>query len=180
MLEITVPPSDKWDESKQVFILFPGEVLLLEHSLASISKWESFTEKPFLAKSDKTREDIIEYIKFMCVSPVNHPEVFDNLTDPNFDLISAYINLKMTATWFREDAPARPSGETVTAEIVYYWMVALNIPMECQYWHFSRLLTLVKVLNLKNAPAKKQDRQSLAQQRRSLNEQRLAQNNNPG
>lgn len=174
MLEITVPPSDKWDEEKSVFIIFPGEVLLLEHSLASISKWESFTEKPFLAKADKTHEDIVEYIRFMCISPVNHPEVFDNLSDANFDAISKYINLKMTATWFKEDAPSRPTGEIVTSEIVYHWMIALNVPMECQYWHFARLLTLVRVLNIKNAPPKKQDRQSMAQQRRALNEQRMA------
>lgn len=177
MLSITVPPSDKWDEEHQRFIVFPGEVLLLEHSLVSISKWESSTEKAFLGKAEKTTEDILEYIKYMTISPVNHPEVYENLSQENFDEINTYLNLKMTATWFKEDAPARPSGETVTAELVYYWMVALQIPIECQYWHFSRLLTLVKVLNLKNAPAKKQDKQTMAQDRRTLNEQRLAQKN---
>lgn len=175
MLSITVPPSDQWDEEKQRFIMFPGEVLLLEHSLVSLSKWESFTEKAFLGLQEKTTEDILEYVKCMTISPVNYPETYDNLSDENIDEINKYINLKMTATWFAEDKASRPNGETVTAEIVYHWMIALNIPMECQYWHFQRLLTLVRVLNLKNSPAKKQDRQTMAQQRRNLNAQRLAQ-----
>lgn len=180
MLSITVPATTNWDEAKEEFVTFQGEELLLEHSLVSLSKWESFTERPFLGKDEKSREDIVEYIKCMTISPVNDPNVYENLSNNNFEVINTYINLKMTATWFRDQGPTRPNGEIVTAEIIYYWMIALNVPMECQYWHLQKLLTMVKVLNLKNAPPKKQDRQTMAQRQRELNAARLAQNNTTG
>lgn len=174
MLGITVPALDMWDEATNQFVLFRSEDLLLEHSLVSLSKWESFTEKPFLVKEPKSREETVEYITMMNIAPVNQPDVFKRISDENMQKISDYIDLKMTATWFNDSAPSRPSGEITTAEIIYYWMVTLQVPMECQYWHLNKLLTLIRVINLKNAPAEKRGRQQTAQQRRDLNAQRRA------
>jgi hypothetical protein len=167
MLLLTVPATRVWDEAKEEFVQFQGESLLLEHSLVSLSKWEESTEKPFLVKEEHTIEETIEYIKFMTISPVNNPFVYELLTQEHFDQISAYIDKKMTATWFRETKQQRPSTEAITAEILYYYMIALNIPMECQYWHLNKLLTLIKVTNLKNAPEEKKGRRTNIADRRA-------------
>jgi len=182
MLVLTVPavPSvELWDEKNQRFLNsepFAGEELLLEHSLASMSKWEEIYEKPFLGKGEKTREETIEYIRCMTIAPVSSPRVYDHLTADNFREIDNYIGRKMTATVINETAKNRNTGEFITAEIIYYWMISLNIPMEWQYKHLNKLITLVRVINLKNQPQKtpRPTKSSLAA-RRALNQRRRAQ-----
>lgn len=181
MLGITIPAtpdSEGWDEENNKFVSIKGSpetTLLLEHSLASISKWEEITEKPFLGKEEKSREDILLYIKCMCLSPYDDV-LLSRLTQENYKEIDEYIGRKMTATIINEIPIARKTTEFVTAETMYYWMVSLQIPFECQYWHLNKLITLVKVVNIKNQPEKKQrpTRSSLAE-RRALNARRRAQ-----
>lgn len=182
MLLIEVPSVDLFDEIKQEFVTFGGESLVLEHSLVSLSKWESSTEKPFLGRESKTLEETLEYVRLMTITPVNSLNVYEHLSPENFKAINNYIDLKMTATWFKETPQAKGSNEVITAEIIYYWMIALQIPFECQYWHLNRLLTLVKVLNLKNSPEKADRRvtQDDISARRALNDSRLAEMNTTG
>lgn len=180
MLGITVPGSELWDEAAEKFVVTPKTELVLEHSLVSISKWESLTEKPFLGSDQKTQAETLEYVKCMTISPVSSPEVYVSLSPENLTAISSYIDRKMTATVFSEAAGNSNTGEFVTAEIIYYWMIALNVPLECQHWHLNRLLALVKVLNLKNAPAKKMGRREAMAQQRSLNAERKARFNTTG
>jgi hypothetical protein len=180
MLVLKIHEAALWNEATERFVIVPDTDLLLEHSLVSLSKWESLTEKPFLGREAKTRDETIEYVKCMTISPVKGPEVYFGLSDENFKEIRKYIDQKMTATIFSDTPGGKSSGEVVTSEIIYYWMIALNIPFECQYWHLNRLLALVKVLNLKNGPKKKMTRREIFAQQRTLNEQRKAQFNTSG
>ena len=155
MLQITIDPPELWDEEKQEFIIIKGQTLQLEHSLVSISKWESKWHKPFLSKNEKTPEETIHYIKCMTLTQNVNPDLYNYLSQDNFKEINDYIDNPMTATTFSKKSPGKPNREQITSELIYYWMIALNIPVEFQKWHLNRLLTLVEVCNVKKAPPKK-------------------------
>lgn len=176
MLKLTVQIEEGFDDATQSFVPTETFELELEHSLASLSKWESIFEKPFLGHNDKSPEELLAYVEIMTLTPNVPAEVYLKLSKENVQAINDYMNAKMSATWFREDPSVKSSRETITTEIIYYWMFSLQIPIECEHWHFNRLLTLIRVFNEKNAPpAKKKSRQQLAAERRALNEKRLAQ-----
>lgn len=182
MLTITVKGLEYFDDETQEFVSSEDVVLELEHSLVSLSKWESIWEKPFLSPDEKTTEETYSYVRMMTLTPNVPDEVFSRLSSENLDAVNNYVNAKMTATWF-SDPPSTTKGrprEIITSEIIYYWMISLNIPFECQYWHFNRLYTLIRVCNNKNAPQKKMGRKEMLEQRRRLNEQRKAQFNTRG
>lgn len=172
MLEIVVPEQDLFDDDTQEFLTVKETRLQLEHSLISLSKWESSHVKPFLGKYDKTREEILDYIKDMTLTRNVDDRVYAALTEENFAEINTYISAPMTATTFHETNGPKGRSETITSELIYYWMISQNIPMECQKWHLNRLITLIRVCSIKNTPPKKQNTRSLAAQRRALNEQR--------
>jgi hypothetical protein len=145
----------------------------LEHSLVSMSKWESKYEVPFLSTTDKTLEQTIDYIRMMVIGGNPPPEVFARITAEHINEINQYIGSKQTATWFsNEPRKTAPSREIITAELIYYWMISHNVPVEFQYWHLNRLLTLIKVCNVKNAPKEKLSPAESLRQRQELNEQR--------
>jgi hypothetical protein len=174
VLHIIVPLKEGIDETTSEFVVLKGYELELEHSLASLSKWESIFEKPFLGEGKKSPDETLAYVEAMTLTTNVPPEVFYKLSQRNFDDIQKHIQAKKSATWFN-DRDSRPSREVITSEIIYYWMVSLNIPFECQYWHLNRLLTLIKVCNEKNAPPKKMSKAEVARQQREINARRKAQ-----
>ena len=180
MLQITIPASEGWDENKQEFVNTKEQTLQLEHSLVSLSKWESKWCKAFFSKKEKTFEETLDYIKCMTLTQNVHPEVYDRLTRENVDQINKYIEAPMTATYLSEDKKGKVNGETVTAELIYYWMITLNIPFECQKWHLNRLLTLIRVCNVKNQPPKKMSKSSIMSRNAALNAARRKQLNTRG
>ena len=180
MLQITLPAIEQWDEEKQEFVQTKGQTLQLEHSLVSLSKWESKWNKPFLTKEAKTQEETLHYIKCMTINQHVDPDVYNGLTLEHIDAINKYIEAPMTATTFREDKQNKPNREIITAELIYYWMIALQIPFECQKWHLNRLLTLIRVCNIKNSPGKKMSKRATASQYAQLNAARRQQMNTKG
>lgn len=172
MLRITVPAIERYDERKNEFIQSKECTLQLEHSLISLSKWESKWCKPFLTQTEKTYEETIDYIKCMTLTQNVPLEVYENLTKENVKAINDYIQAPMTATYFYEDKQRRGSKEQITSELIYYWMIALNIPVEFEKWHLNRLLTLIRVCNIKNTPPKKMSRREIMSRNAALNEAR--------
>lgn len=175
MLVITVPGEEVFDDSSQEFSNRGAFQLELEHSLASLSKWESEFEKPFLGDSDKTPEELQAYIKVMVLTENPPGDFLERLSEDNVREINAYIDKKMTATWFAEAPGAPPSRSVITAELVYYWMTQFQIPFECDQWHLNRLFTLIRVCNVKSAKPKKMSPREAADRNRELNRQRKAQ-----
>lgn len=180
MLRITIPAVEQWDEAKQEFIYTKEQTLSLEHSLVSLSKWESKWCKPFLSKQEKNFEETLDYVKCMTITQNVDPEVYNYLTNENIKAINEYIESPMTATYFSDEKTSKTSREQVTAELIYYWMIAFNIPFECQKWHLNRLLTLIKVCSIKNQPPKKRSRKEIMSRNAALNAARRKQLNTKG
>lgn len=180
MLRIVIPSAELWDEKKQVFLYTKGQTLQLEHSLVSIAKWESRWKKPFLSKQEKTLEETIDYVKCMTLTQNVNSEVYDFLTNDNINEINQYIALPMTATHFFEEEKRSKNSEQITAEIIYYWMIALNVPFECQKWHLNRLLALLRVCDVKSKPPKKHSRRDIMKRNTALNAERRKKWNTKG
>ena len=175
MLTITIPARETFDDETKTFGSTKEQTLQLEHSLVSLSKWESKWCKAFLSREEKTLEETIDYIKCMTITQNVKPEVYNFLSKENIEEINNYISAPMTATTFNNQGQNGRNNETTTSEIIYYWMISLNIPMECQKWHLNKLLTLIRVCNIKNTPPKKMSKRDIINRYSSLNEARKKQ-----
>lgn len=169
MLCITIPPEEFWDEVKEEFVYSKSQTIQLEHSLVSISKWESKWGKAFLGKQKKTDEEILDYIRCMTITQNVNPEVYKRLSIQNFKDINAYIEAPMTATYFLDGGNSKGNGDTITSELIYYWMITFNIPVEFQKWHLNRLLSLIRVCAIKNNPPKKRSSREIMSRNSALN-----------
>ena len=180
MLQITIPSTAYFDEKTDAFITTKEQVLQLEHSLVSLARWESKWCKPFLGREDRTSEECADYIRCMTMTQHVDPLVYNNIPPSVFMEVNEYIAAPMTATWFSDRKNGPKNREILTAEIIYYWMIALNVPFDCQKWHLNRLLTLINVCNIKNQPPKRGNKQSILNKNRELNKLRKEQLNTTG
>lgn len=163
---------ESYDEENEIFLINGGITIELEHSLVSVSKWESIYEKSFLSEKNKSHEEVLHYVELMILTPNLPKDVVKTFSEEDFKQINAYIESKQTATWFSDSRRTAPSREKVTAELIYFWMIAHEIPFECQYWHLNKLLTLIRVCNIKKNTQKKLSPKEAAARNRELNRQR--------
>jgi len=170
MLTINIKGKRLFNELTNEFIYTKDTTLVLEHSLVSLSKWEHIHKKPFLTKDDRTKDEIIDYIRCMTITQNVDPNIYLNLTSEHFKAINDYISDPHTATWFSETkTPGKKSSEQITSELIYYWMVALQIPFECQKWHLNNLFALIRICNIKNQPPKKYSKRDTMSRNAALN-----------
>lgn len=168
MLKLTIVQPELYNDVLNEFIPSKFYKIQLEHSLVSLSKWESNWKKPFLSNDEKTLEETIDYIKCMTITQNVPDDVYNYISNDQYSQILEYIHSERTATTL----PSRKSTgrrEVITSELIYYWMVILNIPFECQKWHLSRLLTLINVCDIKNSPPKKMSKKEIATRNAELN-----------
>lgn len=181
MLEITIPSTEYYDDRNSCFMETREQKLRLEHSLVSLSKWESKWHKPFLSMKEdrRTYEETIDYVRCMTITQNVNPDIYYALTQDNLKEIEDYIADPMSATWF-SNKNQRPSREVITAEVIYYWMIELEIPFECEKWHLNKLMTLIRVCNEKNSGGKKMSKKDIYKQNRALNSARKKRYNTHG
>lgn len=176
MLLLVIPETELWDEKKQEFVYTKAVSLRLEHSLVSVSKWESKWRKPFIKtfsdKSGLSSDELIDYIRCMTLTQNVDPSVYLNLTRDNYKQIIAYIDAPMTATWFSDEKKAKPNRRVITSELIYCWMIDFGIPFECQKWHFNRLITLLRVCEAEHRQPKKRSQSDILRKHARLNKQR--------
>jgi hypothetical protein len=179
MLEIIVPANEIYIPEQNQFINIPSCVLVLEHSLISIAKWESKWHTSYLNAKNRTSAQELDYIKCMLVKPVKNDYVFSILSSENITQIREYIDDVMTATTFSKSSRSA-TKEIITAEILYSRMFDNNIPMECQKWHLNRLLALIRVCDAKNGPRSKMNKRQTAAYYAEQNALRRAKYNTRG
>ena len=180
MLQVEVPAVEFYDEAREEFVSSDAVVLRLEHSLVSVSKWESKWKKPFLVKDPKTDEEARDYVRCMTLNQHVDPNVYYALDAKQMQEINDYINAELTATWFSDANSKPPSREVVTSELLYYYMVGYQIPWEAQKWHLSRLLVLIRIATIKNQPEKKMSKNAVMSRNRALNAARRKKHHTKG
>lgn len=172
MLTITIDEEEIYDSEKNLFMTLPKTTFSIEHSLLSISKWESRWKKPYLSENKKTDEEFLDYIRCMTITPNINKDVYKRIKNKNLKIIHEYIDDPMTATTFKQSESGQYASKIVTSEVIYYWMINFNIPIECQKWHLNRLLTLIRICSIKNNPPKKMSRKEIYSQNTAINAKR--------
>lgn len=181
MLKLHIDKKEYFNEITNEFLTVPETTLLLEHSLHSISEWESIWKRPFLSKEKMTDQQVRDYVRCMLLTDVPYSDlIIANITPQEESKIVEYIDKPMSATWFNNENDKPKSRKIITAEVIYYWMIAQNIPFECEYWHFNKLMTLIRVCNAENAPKKKMSRAEEAKSRAALNRARRMRSGSKG
>lgn len=185
MLKITIPARELYVESTNEFIYTEEKHLQLEHSLISLSKWESKWKKPFLSGDPHTVEESRDYARCMTLTQNVSPDVYKTIPTSVMKQITDYVDDPMTATTITDHSKEvgkgkKLKGETVTAELIYFWMVSYGIPFECEKWHLNRLLTLIQICNIKNSDPKKMSKRDVMAQNRALNQARRAKHRSKG
>lgn len=183
MLYIDTPEIEIFDESTNMFGIIKPQHLQMEHSLLSLSKWEARWRISFLSTKDKTEAQMLDYIYCMTINKNIDKRVFHALPKDCINRITHYIETPQTATTFRSDnQPFGKKGQRpvrqqiITAELIYWQMIVNGIPFSCEKWHLSRLLTLIRVCDIKNSTNKpNMTKAELIRRNAELNARRLKQ-----
>jgi len=183
MLEIFAG-DESYDDENEKFVITNAVKLQLEHSLVSVSKWESKFKRAFLSDQPMTEEEVLYLLTSMCLTPNTPPGIFYKVPESQLELVREYLDDKQTATFFtdRGNAP-RPPGrpQIVTSELIYYWMISYRIPIEAENWNFNRLITLIRIFDEKSQSAnRKMTPKEVAAHQRQLNQQRRAASGSKG
>lgn len=180
MLTITIPEKEYFDDRTSRFVKMEGGTFEIEHSLAAIAKWEALHGVAFLSSASKNVEDSLDYIRCMTITPGVNPDLYKRIDNKIMKEINSYIESKQTATTIRRIGAKKPNREIITAEVIYYWMIATGVPPEYDQWHLNKLLTLIEVCNAKTNPGTKMKKKDVFAQNRALNEARKAKFNTKG
>ena len=186
MLQLTIPDAPEetmWDESTEEFVTRPGckgATIQLEHSLISVSKWESKWHKSYLSTRERTVEEAIDYIRCMTLTKDVRPEVYEHLTVENIKQVDAYIKDPMSATTIKRKPGKGPTRKIITSEVIYSWMIESEVPFSCEKWHLNRLLTLIEVRNERSNPGKKMSPKSVMKNNAALNAARRSKMHSKG
>lgn len=174
--KIHIPEQELWDETRDEFIPVKERTLSLEHSLVSLSKWESKWHKPFLSPEEKTREELTDYIRCMILDDLSDEEletIIYALTPSDIKQVEQYLAEEQTATKFPEEKnnPEPQSNELMTSELIYYYLGQIQCPfIPTENWNLSRVLTLIRVGSFKSKPEKKLNQKEALQQCEDINE----------
>lgn len=179
MLTIYIPEKELFDELTDRFVKIKKQTIRMEHSLISISNWEAKWNKPFLSKKEKTKEEILDYIRCMMINPQND-NVILAFGPKEINQVIDYINAPMTATTVTFYKQTRQRPEIITSELIYYWMFSAQVPIECEKWHLNRLFALLKIISAKNQPKKKGFDAGYAKRQSELNAKRRAKMHSKG
>lgn len=172
-IQIHIPKREIYDEEKEMFIDVNEYNLTLEHSLLSISKWESKWHVPYITKKEKTSEQVLDYIRCMNTGKPIPEEVYNYIPGEELDKIVKYINDPMTATTVKTRNNEQ-NREILTSEVIYYYMFECNIPKECERWHINRLMTLIGVFGVKRDTGTKLSRSEAIARNKMINERNKA------
>jgi len=173
---LTLIVTDEWFNDETQTFSEEGQVVLeLEHSLLAISKWESIYQKAFLGPEEKSNDEMLDYIRYMILTPNVDDKTISRLNTENFQSIMIYLESSQSATTFRDTKRKVTKREVITSELIYYWMTSYNIPFECENWNLNRLFSLLRICDIKNSKPKKMTQREIAQQNRELNASRRAQ-----
>lgn len=182
MLELVIQGDEGFNEATGEFEYTKNVSLQMEHSLISIAKWEAKHHKAYLSrKRDKTYEEMIDYFRCMTINKNVDPSVYYRISKEQMVEIEHYINDPMTATYMPQDDDS-PGGvsDTITAELIYYWMISYNIPPDYRRWHINQLMALINVCSRKNSPPKKRSTEAIQRRNARLNAERRARLNSKG
>lgn len=169
MLTVKIPDQELWDESTNEFYYIPGAVLDLEHSLVSVAKWEAKWHKAFISKKEKTNEELIDYIRCMTITKNVNQDIYYHIPNNIINRINEYIDNPMTATVIHDVQSNESSKDVPTSEMIYYWMLSNQVPVEFEKWHLNRLITLLRVCSVKNSPGKKLSRNEAYSRNAAIN-----------
>lgn len=172
-LTIEVDGSNLFDEATETFVSVGSQTLILEHSLVSISKWESKWHKMFLETKNKTGEEFLDYIRCMTINKNVNPYIYYALSQKNITEIVKYMEDPMTASFVSDNARGG-RHEPISSELIYYWMFSYGIPIDTEKWHINRLLMLIRIFSKKNTKPTKADKAAEAKRRAEINKQRCA------